>query len=339
MTLNSTGLGVGVSSAATKFHISGTGTQTAKIQTNTSGDPTLLLEAAGVDNCSILYDRTNGGMRFDVSAITAAMRLSTTGNLGIGVTPSAWGSNYKALQIGAQSCFYNALGYITSINTNAFENSSGQLVRIANGEATRYVQSGGAHQWYYAANANAGFVGGFTQAMTLDASGNLLVGVTSANANGGVLQLKSGITFPAVQVASSDANTLDDYEEGTFTPTIVGTTTAGTGTYTSQTGRYTKIGNQVTVWIYFYWTAHTGTGNMRVSGLPFTILNTAGFYPAASIGILYNIALTAGNTLLAFGNLNSTQILLIQSPTGGGADTDVPIDTAGAISLTMTYTV
>jgi hypothetical protein len=150
-----------------------------------------------------------------------------------------------------------------------------------------------------------------------------------------------GIDFSATTEGSGTMTSelLNDYEEGTFTPTIVGTTTAGTGTYTSQTGRYTKIGNQVTVWIYFYWTAHTGTGNMRVSGLPFTILNTAGFYPAASIGILYNIALTAGNTLLAFGNLNSTQILLIQSPTGGGADTDVPIDTAGAISLTMTYTV
>jgi hypothetical protein len=118
--------------------------------------------------------------------------IDTSGNVGVGVTPSAWGSNYKALQIGTQSCFYNALGYITSINTNAFENSSGQLVRIANGEATRYVQSGGAHQWFYAANAIAGTVDGFTQAMTLDASGNLVIG--SAATGDRRLEVKSAGT-------------------------------------------------------------------------------------------------------------------------------------------------
>jgi len=88
MTLNSTGLGVGVS-PATKLHIAGTGTQTAKIQTNTSGDPTLILEAAGADGASILYDRTNGGLRFDVSSITGAMRISTAGNVISNVTGTA----------------------------------------------------------------------------------------------------------------------------------------------------------------------------------------------------------------------------------------------------------
>lgn len=79
---------------------------------------------------------------------------------------------------------------------------------------------------------------GGNESARFDASGNLLVGVTTANANGGVLQLKSGITFPATQVSASDVNTLDDYEEGTWIPTVTGVT--GTGiTYTSV---YTKIG-------------------------------------------------------------------------------------------------
>jgi hypothetical protein len=55
----------------------------------------------------------------------------------------------------------------------------------------------------------------------------------------------TGITFPATQSASSNANTLDDYEEGTFTPTVIGGTTAGTGTYNTQTGSYTKVGRLV----------------------------------------------------------------------------------------------
>jgi hypothetical protein len=57
---------------------------------------------------------------------------------------------------------------------------------------------------------------------------------------------ESGITFPATQVASADVNTLDDYEEGTWTPVVVGTSTAGTASYVSQANAiYTKIGSLV----------------------------------------------------------------------------------------------
>jgi len=79
----------------------------------------------------------------------------------------------------------------------------------------------------------------------------------------------TGITFPATQSASSDANTLDDYEEGTWTPSV-----GGTATYTYQFGTYVKIGRfvyisgQMTINIL-------GTGStFRISGLPFTVTNT-----------------------------------------------------------------
>ena len=55
-----------------------------------------------------------------------------------------------------------------------------------------------------------------------------------------------------------------------FTPTIYGTTDAGAGTYTTQLGYYSRIGNIVFVEIALIWTAHTGTGNMRLGGLPVT---------------------------------------------------------------------
>ena len=80
----------------------------------------------------------------------------------------------------------------------------------------------------------------------------------------------AGITFPATASASSDANTLDDYEEGTFTPTVVGASTAGSTTYTNQFGRYVKIGSLVYVQINIQVTAMTGTGALRF-GLPFTV--------------------------------------------------------------------
>jgi hypothetical protein len=84
----------------------------------------------------------------------------------------------------------------------------------------------------------------------------------------------AGITFPATQSASTDANTLDDYEEGTWTPTL----TFGTGstgmTYTARSGWYTKIGNQVTVQFTIFLSAiGSSTGSANVSGLPFTLSN------------------------------------------------------------------
>ena len=82
----------------------------------------------------------------------------------------------------------------------------------------------------------------------------------------------SGITFPATQVPSADANTLDDYEEGTWTPALRGGSTAGTWTFSTNQGGYTKIGNVVTVWLNIQVSSVSGSpnGSAIISGLPFT---------------------------------------------------------------------
>jgi hypothetical protein len=79
------------------------------------------------------------------------------------------------------------------------------------------------------------------------------------------------ITFPATQNASAGANTLDDYEEGTFTPSIaLGGGTSGI-TYDNQTGTYTKIGNVVCYHLNILLTNKgSSTGNLSITGLPFT---------------------------------------------------------------------
>jgi len=146
-----------------------------------------------------------------------------------------------------------------------------------------------------------------------------------------------GIIFPATQVASANANSLDDYEEGTWTPTVEGSTSPGTGGYTTQIGRYTRIGRVVTCQAYIAWTSHTGTGNLYLTGLPFTLDPTTDNHPSATIGLLQNVALTAGNIATAYGAPNSTRFNLIQYPTGGGAITFVPMDTAGEIIYSATY--
>jgi hypothetical protein len=135
---------------------------------------------------------------------------------------------------------------------------------------------------------------------------------------------------------TGSANYLSDYEEGTFTPTIIGTTTAGTGTYTTQVGAYTKVGRAVTIQIRLSWTAHTGTGFMFVSGLPFTTLSS-GVQPSFTVGDARDIALTASNILQLFSDANTTTIQFIQTPTGGGASANVTLDTSATIILAGTY--
>jgi hypothetical protein len=96
-----------------------------------------------------------------------------------------------------------------------------------------------------------------------DATGTVVISGTTPSLN--------GITFPATQVASADVNTLDDYEEGTWTPNVQGASTAGTTTYSGRGGRYVKIGKLV--WLRFFatYSAATGTGNFNITGLPFAV--------------------------------------------------------------------
>ena len=82
-----------------------------------------------------------------------------------------------------------------------------------------------------------------------------------------------GISFPPTQNPSSDANTLDDYEEGTWTPTLNG---CGSPTYSERYGRYIKIGRQVSIVLKLSVTGASLLGNaINVSGLPFEVQDAA----------------------------------------------------------------
>ena len=173
---------------------------------------------------------------------------------------------------------------------------------------------------------NVGGVAG--TGLTLNATSNLVLRGGTAAANG------VGLTFPATQVASSDANCLDDYVESTFSPTIVGSTTAGTATYSLQTGRATKVGRLVTFSLRVIYTVGLGTGNLRIGGLPFTAGVSSNFSIVAE-----NIALTAGNYPVAAISSGNTYIGIDQLPTGGGAASAVPYDVAGDIQISGSYIV
>ena len=122
----------------------------------------------------------------------------------------------------------------------------------------------------------------------IDSSGRLLVGTSTANTSGAKLQTVDGLTFPATQVASADANTLDDYEEGTFTPGIsFGGGTAGISYTGGLVGTYVKIGRVVYVTVAVQAQSNgTSTGNLAITGLPFTAANTTGVFGLSGYGIL-----------------------------------------------------
>ena len=118
------------------------------------------------------------------------------------------------------------------------------------------------------------------RAITLpDAAGAIVVSGTTPSLN--------GITFPATQSASADANTLDDYEEGTWTPSVGGTATYGAG----NVGHYTKIGRLVVVSGVLAITS-IGTGSVTlVGGLPFSVAvagqGSIGYYDSISTSLVF----------------------------------------------------
>jgi len=108
------------------------------------------------------------------------MRLDASGNLGLGVTPSAWGGNNKAIEGVAYGSgqFYLASG-ASGVVSNAYNNGTNWIYKTTQ-YATNYWQFQGQHLWYNAPSGTAGNAITFTQAMTLNNSGQLLVGTTTA---------------------------------------------------------------------------------------------------------------------------------------------------------------
>jgi hypothetical protein len=112
----------------------------------------------------------------------------------------------------------------------------------------------------------------------------------------------NGVTFPATQAPSADANTLDDYEEGTWTP-------AGNGiTLSPVVGRYTKIGNTVTIWWQVEFPVTANTSAARVTGLPFTsnALCFSGATAITNCGFAFCPMVNANDATIFFRDFNNT---------------------------------
>jgi hypothetical protein len=206
----------------------------------------------------------------DVSAGTAALpTLGTTGDENTGVFfPAA--DTVAVSTNGVERARVDSSGNLLVGATSATYSSAGRGVMEVNGSSESLIgfKRGGNGSTYIRATSSAfSIVNAENTAMTFATNETERMRITAA---GGVELAQGQLKFPATQVASADANTLDDYEEGTFTPTVIGLTTAGTTTYVLQSGTYTKIGRVVTATFTVDYSAATGTGALAVRGFPFS---------------------------------------------------------------------
>ena len=173
-----------------------------------------------------------------------------------------------------------------------------------------------------------------TERMRIDSAGRVLVGTSTANTSGAKLQTSDGLTFPVNAVASADPNTLDDYEEGTWTPVLADADTGGNiFTHAVQNGLYTKVGNVVTVYFRVTWTSKgSASGVIRLRGFPFTSKSTLNSYWYAGITVNTN-----GQNVIRLAG-NSTVATFADTAGADGVATEFSAsDTTAGINGSMTY--
>jgi hypothetical protein len=153
------------------------------VQAGTAAAPAIT--TTGDTNTGIFFPAADT-IAFSTSG-TEDARFDSAGNFGLGVTPSAWGSSYKSLEGSfGQSWYYNNAATLTGITSNTYNNGTNWIYKTTNPALRHELGATGDFRWFNAASGTAGNTISFAQAMTLDASGNLLVGYTSSGGVRGV---------------------------------------------------------------------------------------------------------------------------------------------------------
>jgi len=221
---------------------------------------------------------TTGNLVLQINGTTTALTLNTSGAVGVGTSPS-----------------YGTSGQVLT--------SAGSAAAPTWSSAGGGSPGGSNTQFQY--NNSSAFAGAAN--LVYNANGPIVtslgVGSTTPSASG------AGIAFPATQSASTDVNTLDDYEEGTWTPSVGGTATYGG----ANAGKYTKIGNTVFLSGQLQITS-IGTGSTSlISGVPFTAFST-NF--VGSTGYSASLTATVASLGSAFGVSTSSINFTSRSITG-----------------------
>jgi hypothetical protein len=215
---------------------------------------------------------TDQGVVFQGSGNNNTVSWSpATKRLGVGLTSPA--RKFEVLEESSAIVAQFRSGTGGSAITLANSGSTADQIRIGSSGSSLYFST-----WYAQRLTIAGGPGS-TGDVTIN-TGNLVIGTSG-----------KGIDFSATS-GTGTSELFDDYEEGTWTPTIAGQSSGGTGTYTSQSGGYRKVGGMVQAWFQVGISAHTGAGVIDIEGFPFTSANDglAQVGTAATLDMTYTAA-------------------------------------------------
>jgi hypothetical protein len=162
---------------------------------------------------------------------------------------------------------------------------------------------------------------------------------SSLDNSGSDITTTAGINFPDTQISSADVNTLDDYEEGTWTAVLSDGTNNAT-MESSTFGHYTKIGGEVIIRCRVRVTSlGSVSGDLRVTGLPFTPSGAATDGYACAIGYQNDLAITAGESVHArcYGSNDYIQLFVNDATTGSTAMQGTEFTASGAVEIMCIY--
>lgn len=232
----------------------------------------------------------------------------------ISITAASSSMNYTQINTAATNS--TCLTTVTSGNHNLTASffGSGSASAISIGASTAVTLASECE--VVSSNTNAITGAGSVQFSPISMAGSsVLVNTTT--------QTAFPITFASPGTTGSTSRSLSNFDQGTFTPVIAGASTAGTGTYTNQIGRYQRVGRIVFITINITWTAHTGTGVVLITGLPFTanaaqtgypmsVITNAGFLIATATQFSF-YAVGSTTQINCYGNLVNAGTLISSS--------------------------
>ena len=342
-------VGIGTSSPQDEIHIEANYPQiriASGLNTIGSNNLTSTVDGYGTDGIAWRVGRAFGSGDLQIvnhraSATTfdnggaERMRIDSSGNLLVGTTDTSLYNNGAG---GDTGLVFEPSGTIQFAKSN---NICAHLNRLdSDGQIINFRKNGTLVGSIAASGGDILIGTGDTAVRFVDAEDSIVPFNTNGSGRDNAINLgKSSERFKDLYLSggvylggTGAANKLDDYEEGLFTPTVAGSSTTGSATYATQYGSYTKIGNTVYFHAVVNYSGATGTGSLRVTGLPF---NTAsGIARVFTVG-LANISYS-GDFVYGYSVAGTNQVGLAAVNNGAGTST-LYVDAAGLIEITGTY--